>query len=224
MTSGSRNYRRVQERHYSAHHALLRVASAELDRATKKEPGWFDSTFVVLTFSALAVEALSNAIGNRVVSDWKDFESASPNAKVRLLAERLDIPYSANDEPWRTVRWLGKFRNLVAHAKPELVLHDQFITEHEANERSTEQLSQNLSGKSLLPTPKGHSRLSGTLSFFIASKFLQKIGLASTQMVGHQVQGHIMRHNPTLDLAPFGRWTLRDEAAQRRSAPRWASE
>jgi hypothetical protein len=31
-------------------------------------------------------------------------------------------------------------------------------------------------------------------------------------------------HNPALDLAPFGRWTLRDEAAQRRSAPRWASE
>ena len=31
-------------------------------------------------------------------------------------------------------------------------------------------------------------------------------------------------HNPALDLAPFGRWTLRDEAAQRRSAPRWASK
>ncbi len=32
-----------------------------------------------------------------------------------------------------------------------------------------------------------------------------------------------MTHNPALDLAPFGRWTLRDEAAQRRSAPRWAT-
>ncbi len=26
---------------------------------------------------------------------------------------------------------------------------------------------------------------------------------------------------PSLNLAPFGRWTLRDEAAQRRLAPRW---
>jgi hypothetical protein len=26
--------------------------------------------------------------------------------------------------------------------------------------------------------------------------------------------------NPALDLAPFGRWTLRDKAAQRRSALR----
>ena len=27
-----------------------------------------------------------------------------------------------------------------------------------------------------------------------------------------------MQHNPALKLAPFGRWTLRDEAAQRRLA------
>jgi len=26
--------------------------------------------------------------------------------------------------------------------------------------------------------------------------------------------------NPVLNLAPFGRWTLRDKAAQRRLAPR----
>jgi hypothetical protein len=28
--------------------------------------------------------------------------------------------------------------------------------------------------------------------------------------------------NPALNLAPFGRWTLRDKAAQRRLALRWA--
>jgi hypothetical protein len=30
-----------------------------------------------------------------------------------------------------------------------------------------------------------------------------------------------MQHNPALNLAPFGRWTLRDKAAQRRLALRW---
>jgi hypothetical protein len=30
--------------------------------------------------------------------------------------------------------------------------------------------------------------------------------------------------NPALNLAPFGRWTLRDKAAQRRVALRYASE
>jgi len=31
-----------------------------------------------------------------------------------------------------------------------------------------------------------------------------------------------MPYNPALNLAPFGRWTLRDKAAQRRLALRWA--
>jgi len=31
-----------------------------------------------------------------------------------------------------------------------------------------------------------------------------------------------MTPNPPLNLAPFGRWTLRDKAAQRRLALRWA--
>jgi hypothetical protein len=83
----------------------------------------------------LAVEALSNAIGDRIVPDWKDFETASPSAKVRLLAERLDLPYSTSSEPWRTICWLGKFRNLVAHPKPEPLLEDQFITESDAAKR-----------------------------------------------------------------------------------------
>jgi len=30
--------------------------------------------------------------------------------------------------------------------------------------------------------------------------------------------------NMALNLAPFGRWTLRHKAAQRQLAPRWASQ
>lgn len=30
--------------------------------------------------------------------------------------------------------------------------------------------------------------------------------------------------NPPVDPVPFGHWTLRDEAAQRRSPARWAYE
>jgi len=135
MTSSTHNFRRVQERNFSAHHTLLRVARHELAKAERKDDGWFDSTFVVLTFSALAIEALSNAIGERIVPDWKDFESANPLAKIRLLAERLGIPYSSESEPWNTIRWLGKFRNLVAHPKPEIILDDKLITEREADDR-----------------------------------------------------------------------------------------
>lgn len=118
-------------RYYSAHHTLLNIATRSLAKAEKKEPGWFNDTFVALTFAALTLEALVNAIGDRVVGDWKDFESASPMAKVRLLAERLKVPYDREAEPWRTVKWLGKLRNQIAHPKPEIISDEEKIDERD---------------------------------------------------------------------------------------------
>jgi len=42
--------------------------------------------------------------------------------------------------------------------------------------------------------------------------------------IGYQLCcGSSVVANPALNLSPFGRWTLRDKAAQRRLALRWAS-
>jgi len=42
-----------------------------------------------------------------------------------------------------------------------------------------------------------------------------------SQVTNRERMPHIQEpHNPALDRAPFGRWTLRDKAAQRRSALR----
>jgi hypothetical protein len=38
------------------------------------------------------------------------------------------------------------------------------------------------------------------------------------------VPWHRPKPNPAVDPVPFGHWTLRDKAAQRRSPPRWASQ
>lgn len=135
MNSVPAKFKRVQERHYSAHHDLIRIAKLQLSIAEAQEPGWFNNAFIAITFSALAIEALSNAVGDRVVPEWKDFESASPTAKIRLLAERLDVSYSSDTEPWQTIRWLGKFRNLVAHPKPQVVVKESLVTASEAHER-----------------------------------------------------------------------------------------
>lgn len=131
----SKRFKRIQERSFSAHHMLIRVASRANDRAKKREPGWMYEELTAMTFSALAIEALCNAIGDRVFADWKDFESASPNAKLRLLADRLGLKYSKDVEPWATARWLVKFRNLIAHAKPELLVEEKIITEQDYDER-----------------------------------------------------------------------------------------
>lgn len=92
-----------------------------VEDAEAKRPGWAYSQLTAITLSGLAVEAICNAVGERIVGDWKDFESANPNAKLRLLCERLQVPYDKNQEPWSTVRWLIRQRNAIAHAKPQLL-------------------------------------------------------------------------------------------------------
>jgi len=111
----------TRERPFSAHHMLLGAATMSLEDAEQKKPGHFYSTLISLTMASLAVEALCNAIGERVIEDWQDFESSSPKAKVRTLCRELGLEYQSQGEPWATVIWLGKFRNKIAHAKPERV-------------------------------------------------------------------------------------------------------
>ncbi|MEZ0331328.1 MAG: hypothetical protein ACAH07_07370 [Methylophilaceae bacterium] len=119
------------DRFYSAHHALLRIAEDNLLKATTKEPGWFDSQFTSIALSSLIIEAFCNAVGQKVVNKWTDFESASPLAKLRLICEHLDIDYDTSIEPWSSLVWLIKIRNLIAHPKAEPIKHEAVISEKE---------------------------------------------------------------------------------------------
>jgi hypothetical protein len=114
---------------------LIEAARVASVRAAKAEGGWLYDALIAITFSALAIEALCNSFGVRVFEDWEDLESASPNAKLRLLADKLSIEYVKNDEPWSTARWLAKFRNRVAHAKPEFVREELLLTQAELDKR-----------------------------------------------------------------------------------------
>ena len=128
--------RQTQVRDYSAHHSFLHVAELELELAKPGTNGSFNHALVALTMSALAVEALANAIGNRAVPDWEDFESCAPFAKLRLIAERMGLAYANDKEPWGTVRWLCRFRNRLAHAKPERITLTRIVTQEEHAQRS----------------------------------------------------------------------------------------
>ncbi len=81
-------------------------------------------------------------VGDRIVPDWRDFEALNPNAKLRLLCERLGIAYDKTEEPWGTVRWLVKLRNTIAHAKPESVRDEYIVAREEHDGTSRRPLSQ----------------------------------------------------------------------------------
>ncbi len=112
---------------------LLNAAYLQLEAARATEISSFNHALGSMIMSALAVEALANAVGDRTVPSWKDFESLSPLGKVRMLAERLGLEFDRSDEPWSTVHWLGVFRNRIAHAKPEELLEVEVTTQDQAD-------------------------------------------------------------------------------------------
>ena len=120
---------RTQKKTFSAHHMLMNAAFLQLEAARETENSQFNSLLAALTLSSLSVEALANSVGERVVPDWRDFESLSPLGKLRLLAEKLSIEFDRNVEPWTSVCWLGIFRNRIAHAKPEELLETKLVTQ-----------------------------------------------------------------------------------------------
>ncbi len=119
------------ERFYSAHHVLLRIAKHNLLEAETKKPGWADCQFSAITLSSLAIEAFCNAVGEKVIQNWSDFESCNPMAKTRLICEHLSINYDNSKAPWVSVLWLSKMRNRIAHPKAEPILHEALISEQE---------------------------------------------------------------------------------------------
>jgi len=89
-----------------------------LEAAKEKKAGYIYDWLGSILLSALSIEAIGNTYGEVLIPDWKDFESASPIAKLRLVATRCGINPDMNKHPWATARQLILFRNRIAHAKP----------------------------------------------------------------------------------------------------------
>jgi hypothetical protein len=129
----------TRERNFSAHHRLIGAARLALEDAEAKRPGWSYSQLTTITLCGLALEAICNAIGDRVVPDWMDFDPAPPKAKLRIICNHLQVEYDKDKEPWGTITWLIKMRNRIAHAKPELIKQEFHWTRDEYDRRQHEQ-------------------------------------------------------------------------------------
>jgi hypothetical protein len=116
-----RMHRRSQTRDFFAHHMLLHAADLQIGEAEASQIGRFNKCLAGMVMTALAIEALLNAVGSRVVVDGPAFEQLGPLDKLDLLVEQLHIQRDASKEPWQTIRYLSRFRNDIAHPKPELV-------------------------------------------------------------------------------------------------------
>lgn len=127
----SKKFRVQREREFKPHHILIGTATMALESAETRTPGWTYYELTAITFSALALEAITNSFGERLIPRWCDFESSSPIAKLRVICARLGMDPDFEREPWNVAAWLMKFRNKVAHARPESIRYDRTLSEKE---------------------------------------------------------------------------------------------
>ncbi|MBW8458139.1 MAG: hypothetical protein K0M58_06835 [Thiobacillus sp.] len=107
----------VQERVFFPFTPYLDSARHFCDELTRKDyVSWYD-LLAAVTLLALSVEALANTIGEFAISDFKDFESSSPRAKLRLICEKSGLEFNRSKSPFTEVIHLLKVRNQLAHPK-----------------------------------------------------------------------------------------------------------
>jgi len=131
-------------RRFLPHRFLLSSALHHLETATQKRDGYFYEWLGAILLSALSIEAISNSYGEALVPDWKDFESASSIAKLRLVATKCGISPDFSKHPWATARLLKKFRDRIVHAKPKHLKLEKDCNESDYRESFNALLQTNL--------------------------------------------------------------------------------
>ncbi|MGQ0598338.1 hypothetical protein [Aquabacterium sp.] len=119
----------TQSRDFFGHHMLLHASELQVATAKASEDGRFNHCLAAMTMTSLAIEALANAVGGRIVENWAAFERLSPLEKIVHLQEKLGFEYDLTKSPWPTIRYLCGFRNDIAHAKPEAVEETKIFSE-----------------------------------------------------------------------------------------------
>jgi hypothetical protein len=114
----------TRERNVRTYAELWHASQSILDagiRAPKGSSWQFLSSLVLTAFS---FEAYLNHVGPAVLSSWERLERLSPEAKLDLLCEVLEVqlPGGPAKRPQQTIIKLFKFRNTLAHGRTETIM------------------------------------------------------------------------------------------------------
>lgn len=122
MTDKSKTKKVKVERNIYEHGYLGSIALNQLKQAKAEEDGHrFRWIIPSMAFSVFRVEALCNIYGGQLFPHWTHFESTSFIGKIAMISEFLNIEVDFSAEPWQTLNNMKRFRNALAHAKPQKV-------------------------------------------------------------------------------------------------------
>ena len=118
-----------KERLYVPYHDQINIARKALERVEKKEIGWIHECHVVIVFSAIAIESISNTYGELLFeSEWENYDLKPTTEKIKIISKRLDLVYSPKEEPWKHLGLAFDLRKKMVHSKPEDVRFEKIVS------------------------------------------------------------------------------------------------
>src|SRR5690606_7078049 len=116
---------------------MFKSARVALDFARQTEEGRFFQAMNVLVYSAFAMEAYFNHLGEALDSKWLSKERRfSKFKKLRHFNERLNLNRDLSEEPYLSVVDAFSFRDALAHGRTEEVERQETVEVTEEELRS----------------------------------------------------------------------------------------
>lgn len=96
------------------------ASATDLKIETGNTDGVYHDMMAALVFTAFSIEAKVNFVGWKVLEDgWP--ERSNLREKIDLLAKVLELSLDWSKRPLQTVSQLKRFRDTIAHGKPEVI-------------------------------------------------------------------------------------------------------
>jgi len=92
-----------------------------------------------LVLLAFAVEAKFNFLGHKLIKDWNERDKALN--KVKKVLKHLGVNDDLKDPPYKTIEDLKKFRDALAHGKPQEIKYEGDVAATEQELRQQGRLS-----------------------------------------------------------------------------------
>lgn len=109
----------TKKREVRTHSYLFHTSGCLLEKGQQEDKASFHQFMASVVFTAFTLEAYLNWLGDSVFPHWTYLERLSPLEKLELISDQLGVKADYSLRPWQTIKSLFKFRNTIAHGKPE---------------------------------------------------------------------------------------------------------
>jgi hypothetical protein len=108
-----------RRREVRIHAELWHTSNCLLENALKIPDGKAHQFRASLIFRAFALEGFLNWLGPKLIPHWEYLDRLKPQEKLALLAALVNVTPDYGSRPWQILKELFRFRNALAHGKPE---------------------------------------------------------------------------------------------------------